>query len=265
MVLAMHLQPTRSRWKPGALWRAGLLAASCRCNTRPGLHAAASPPGTPAFGGLQVSVIGGGPSTQPGGRLVVLLHGWGAPGDDLVALGRLYAGPRTRVVVPAGPLPHAFGGRAWWDLDLDRLQRRDRSLMTDVPDGLPAARTKVQALLTDLRARFRPELLVLGGFSQGGMLAMDVALAADPPVDRVAVLSGALIAEPVWRQHMERGPAIPVLLSHGRQDGVLPFAAGEALKALLDAHHYPVTWLPFTGEHEIPQPVVAALGEFINR
>jgi phospholipase/carboxylesterase len=265
----MHLQTTKGigkgTWGPSALWCAGLLAASCRGNARPGLHAAPAAPAAPAFGGLQVEIMGGGPETQPGGRVVVLLHGWGAPGTDLVPLGRLYAGPRTRVVIPAAPLPHPFGGRAWWDLDLERLQRRDHALMSDIPDGLPAARARVQGLLADLRARYRPDALILGGFSQGGMLAMDVALAANPAVDRVAVLSGALIAEPLWRKEMERGPALPVLLTHGRHDGVLPFAASEALKALLDAHHFPVTWLPFDGDHEIPAPVIAALGDFINR
>jgi phospholipase/carboxylesterase len=262
----MQLQSTKLR--PGALWCAGLstlLGASCRSHRPTQQAAAAPPPAAVAFGGLEVSVLGGGPQTQPGGKILVLLHGWGASGDDLVPLGRLYAGPRTRVIIPAGPLPHPYGGRAWWDLDLDRLSRRDAALMEEIPAGLAAARAKVSALLADVRARFRPEVLILGGFSQGGMLAMDVALAAHPAVDRVAVMSGALIAAPVWRERMQAVAPFPVLLSHGRRDGVLPFPASTALKALLDEHHFPVTWLPFDGDHEIPQPVVAALGDFVNR
>jgi phospholipase/carboxylesterase len=220
-------------------------------------------------GGLDVQVIGG-PATGPSQRVVVLLHGWGAPGDDLVPIAHQLAGPDTRVVVPAAPLPHPGGGRAWWPLDLAGRQRlyaegKLDQIAAELPEGLADARARVQALLTDVRARYQPKMLILAGYSQGGMLAMDVALASDPPVDRVAVLSGTLIAEPLWREKMAR-PARPlVFLSHGRQDPVLPFVMSERLKALLEEHRFPVTWLPYQGGHEIPPVVLEGLRAFVAR
>ena len=53
------------------------------------------------------------------------------------------------------------------------------------------------------------------------------------------------------------------LLSHGRQDPVVPFASGTRAKELLDEHGYPVTWRPFDGGHEIPPPVLAEVERFL--
>jgi phospholipase/carboxylesterase len=53
------------------------------------------------------------------------------------------------------------------------------------------------------------------------------------------------------------------LLSHGRRDPVLPFAAGSRAKDLLEQHGFPVTWRPFEGGHEIPGPVLADVDGFL--
>jgi phospholipase/carboxylesterase len=239
------------------------LALGAACRTTPSNGGKSSP----RWGGLEVQVMGG-PASGPTPRVVVLLHGWGAPGDDLVPLGRILARPDTKFVVPAAPLPHAGGGRAWWHLDLERRQQafaQGSTIADEIPEGLAAARTHVQGLLREVRTRYQPQVLILAGFSQGGMLAMDVALAADPPVDRVAVLSGTLLAESLWRERMARPTKPAVFLTHGRQDGVLPFAGSERLKALLEEHGFSVTWLAFEGGHEIPDPVLDGLRAFVAR
>src|SRR5262245_56512134 len=115
----------------------------------------------------------------------VRLHGFGAPGDDLVPLaGALDV--LMRFVFPAAPLELSglYGdSRAWWLFDLEQLEEelrrgtpRDRS--DEVPEGLPAARTQLTRLLDQLQARYSipDDRLVIGGFSQGAMLALDVAL-----------------------------------------------------------------------------------------
>jgi phospholipase/carboxylesterase len=237
-----------------------LAVATCRPNASPAAD----------WGGLEVQVVTGMAEKEPGGTAVVLLHGWGADGDDLVPLAHELRGPRIRVIVPAAPLPHPHGGRMWWALDLDRRRQaiargQERQLATEVPPGLAPARAKVQALLRQVRERFRPQVLVLAGFSQGGMLATDVALAADPPVDKLASLSGTFIAEPVWRERMKqirRKPAM--LLSHGREDALLPFAASERLRQVLVDAGFDVAWVPFAGGHAIPREVIARLRTFLQ-
>src|SRR5262245_39885945 len=96
----------------------------------------------------------GGPDREGGGAgpILILMHGFGAPGDDLVSLWRVLDVPRTtRFLFPAGPLalPFGFGdARAWWMIDIARIQElvlggRVRGLSTEVPEGLDQARASI--------------------------------------------------------------------------------------------------------------------------
>ena len=94
--------------------------------------------------------------------MVVLLHGFGASGDDLVPLWpALQVSREVRFVFPEAPLaPRELGGgRAWWPIDLVALQverargqRSDRSQQE--PEGLQAAREHLIALSTVLKRRW---------------------------------------------------------------------------------------------------------------
>lgn len=214
-----------------------------------------------------MKVIGDMPEKAQGGQAVVLLHGWGAPADDLVPLAEALRQPRTRFFLPAAPLPHVGGGRAWWHLDAtDRpAHAHDDEPPTAPPHpALLAARTLVQGVLADIRAKHRPDRVVLGGFSQGAMLSIDVALAPGSTVDRIAVLSGAFLADSLVGLRAPRAVKPPVFVSHGRQDDILSFSAAERIRDLLSKHGFPLTWLPFDGGHDIPPSVVRALADFLR-
>jgi phospholipase/carboxylesterase len=228
------------------------------------------------LGSLDV-VLAGGSDREGGGDgpVVVLLHGFGAPGEDLVSLFRvLEVPPGTRFVFPAAVLSLAsegYGpGRAWWRIDMAALQRGDvRRLTTDVPAGLEEARAAVDALLDEIETAWNvpPSRLVLGGFSQGAMLSLDVALRRTSPPRGVALLSGSLIAEQEWRTLLAapvQGPARAIFQSHGSLDPILPFPVAEALRDILRGAGAEVTWCPFRGGHEIPPPVLDGLGRFIT-
>src|SRR5579871_1909463 len=133
------------------------------------------------MGGLDV-VIAGGTDREGGGDgpVVILLHGFGAPGEDLAPLWRVLDVPREmRFVFPSAPLalPGFAGGRAWWLIDLERIQElmtgargHDDERAREVPDGLAEARAKIDALVDETAARLGARKVVLGGFSQGAML-----------------------------------------------------------------------------------------------
>jgi phospholipase/carboxylesterase len=95
------------------------------------------------------------------------------------------------------------------------------------------------------------------------MLALDVALCAAPPVDRVAALSGVMLADSLPALKAPRSTRPPVFVSHGRQDPVLAYQGGEKAKDLLERHGYQVTFHPFAGGHAIPEEVVEALRAFL--
>jgi phospholipase/carboxylesterase len=141
------------------------------------------------IGDLDV-VLTGGTDREGGGDgpVVVLLHGFGAPGEDLVGLWRvLRVPPETRFVFPAALLSLAsegYGpGRAWWRIDMAAIQRGEPRLVTEVPNGLAEARGAVNAVLDQIEQGWKvpSSRIVLGGFSQGAMLSLDVGGAPPPP------------------------------------------------------------------------------------
>jgi phospholipase/carboxylesterase len=226
-------------------------------------------------------VLAGGIDREGGGDgpMLVLMHGFGAPGDDLLPLGRQLAVDKSvRFAFPAAPhllemgLPPEQSGRAWWYIDMVELQRavmqRDYAALTGrVPDGLSEARAQVLRLLDELERDYGAARgkLVLGGFSQGAMLATDVTLHAERPPAGLAILSGSLIAKGEWLPRMKARAGSPVLQSHGRADPVLGYDIAEALrKELVDAG-LDVEFVAFSGGHGIPDGALGGLSRLIKR
>lgn len=214
------------------------------------------------FGGLQFATGGDLAEHEHGGTTVVLLHGFGASADDLIALARDLARPRTRYIVPAGPVELPNGGRAWWPMRGHPTYTAEQVLVAP-SEKVAAARSAVQGLLRTIAERFVPEATLLVGFSQGAMLALDVALMPRVLVARVAVLSGALLGDAATRVALPRRRAPSVFVSHGRQDPILRFEGAQHLVDVLHEAHVPVTFRPFDGGHEIPQDAVPDLKAFL--
>jgi phospholipase/carboxylesterase len=217
---------------------------------------------------LTVRAVGSGD-----GPAILLCHGFGAPGDDLVSLARAVdAGPGVRWFFPAAPHAPASlgGGRAWWMIDIERriqlmMRGRGAELRAETPPGLAEARAAVEGTIAALERDHgvRREKLVIGGFSQGAMVTTEVALAAETPFAGLAILSGTLLSEERWTAAAKaRGGSLHVMQSHGTRDPLLPFADAEMLKALLDAGGASVDWVPHGGQHEIPRVVLERLGAF---
>jgi phospholipase/carboxylesterase len=204
---------------------------------------------------------------------VVLMHGFGAPGDDLVPLGQqLAVGPHVRFAFPEAPIELGPGCRAWWRVDLDQLQRALASsdptpLVRGLSSGVAEARATAIGMLDEMQLRLdaAPERLLLGGFSQGAMLACEIALHDPRPLAGLALLSGTMLAESDWERLMPERAGLRVLLSHGQHDPLLPFAVAERLRDAFIAAGLDVTWLPFEGGHGISLPVLDALGRYLDR
>ncbi|HSD90321.1 MAG TPA: dienelactone hydrolase family protein [Kofleriaceae bacterium] len=219
--------------------------------------------------GLTTRVVGDGPVTA------ILMHGFGAPGDDLVGLAEYIPAPGVRFVFPAAP--HELGGlygdsRAWWHLDLARLEQdlrtgaiRDRR--GEVPEGLTDARAKVTSVIGEVKARWGVDdsKLVLGGFSQGAMLALDVALHREVAPAGLLLMSGTLIAETEWEPHFAKLAGVPVLQSHGRSDALLPYSIAEMLRDRLLAAGAKVDFISFPGGHEIPPTVLTEAAKLLRQ
>ena len=166
--------------------------------------------------------------------LVVFLHGYGADGADLLGLADALAPqlPDTRFVAPDAPdrVSGAASGRQWFP-----IPRFDGSTEAQAAAGLAAAAAELNGFLDQQLAAdgLGPEALALVGFSQGAMMALHVAPRRGVAMAAVVAISGRLIRPDLLADEAKVKP--PVLIVHGDQDPVVPFAemskAGNALIA----------------------------------
>lgn len=229
------------------------------------------------LGSLTCQVFAESEPGKPEGA-VVLCHGFGAPGDDLVSLyGELvHMKPdlaRQRFIFPEAPLSLGPGSRAWWMIDfegLERVQRGDAGALREFrkvePQGMAAARTALRKLVDEVCAQTKLPIskIALGGFSQGAMLATDVTLRLEEAPRALAILSGTLLLEDVWRQKAKARAGLRVLQSHGVDDPLLGFNTAEALRDLLIEAGLKVDFLPFRGGHSIPMNVLEKLSSLLQ-
>jgi phospholipase/carboxylesterase len=182
-----------------------------------------------------------GPRLEPRGRfpsaLVVLLHGYGANGDDLIALGDGWQQwlPDAAFVAPNAPqtIPGMHGALQWFALTL-----RDPG---EYLRGVTAAQPALDRFLDAELARYRlaPSRLVLVGFSQGTMMALHVGLRRPAAPAGIVGYSG-LLAGPDRLGEATARP--PVLLIHGEADDLIPVEALHAGREALASAGVPVEW-----------------------
>lgn len=231
------------------------------------------------MGKLRVHVRGGADRQGGGnGPALLLCHGFGAPGNDLVSLARVVdAGRDVRWFFPEAPVEVAVGpgmyGRAWWDIGMDQLMMNlmrgdiDAAMkrLDEVPAGLAGAKAALASTIEVLEKDhgITRDRLVIGGFSQGAMLATETFVSSTEPFAGLVVLSGTRLGADMWSEGLARhGANLHALVTHGRRDPLLPFGRAEVLRDMMKQAGAHVTWVPHGGAHEIPAVCLDALGAF---
>lgn len=180
--------------------------------------------------GLEALVLG--PLTQAK-SLLVMLHGYGADAQDLMHLAHMLLAGREQQVAAISlqapeRLPPPHPGRQWFALPDLKPQTLDA--------GVAKARPLVSEALKRLwsMSGVRAEQTLLLGFSQGGMIALEVGLRMPQPLGQLVCLSGLLAGcERLAKEKAGQTP--PVLMVHGEADGVVPFAAMQSSAQVLTA------------------------------
>jgi|SRR5579875_1013087 phospholipase/carboxylesterase len=206
--------------------------------------------------GLTLAPLSGGKPLS----IVVLLHGVAAYGHDLRDLARAWQEflPEAEFIAPDAPFPcdYAPFGRQWFSLQ-DRAPEkllaglRKASLILDAFfDGLLASRG-----LNDSR-------LALAGFSQGAAAALFAGLTRRKQLAGIVAFSGALPESASFQKEIISKP--PVLLVHGEEDNVVPFASMASAKGVLEAAGVKVRAVARPGlGHAIDEAGIALGGNFL--
>ena len=196
------------------------------------------------------------------GPVVVLLHGYASGPEHLVGMAERTDLPSgTHFVFPRGPRPvEGVDGSAWWPLPRDLSTLRDRR----VPE-MDDARARVIALLDHLRTRYPTRPLVLGGFSQGAMVSLDVALHDRRPIAGLALMSGTVVDEAATGALLDTRRGQRVYVSHGTRDDVLPYDDDARLVSEMREHGLDVEFSTFDGGHVMTDQIATDVAALIRR
>lgn len=213
--------------------------------------------------------------------IVLLCHGFGAPGTDLVPLAdEILADSqidkeKILFVFPAAPMTldsfGGFEGRAWWLINMQALADMAGTndftqLRQSVPPGIIDAREMLNETIAEIFELTSTDYsqLIIGGFSQGAMLTAETVLTSSENPACLIQMSGTMICEQQWKEKIKSHAGLKVLQSHGKIDPVLPYEAAEWLKELFEQNECQVDFLPFMGPHTIPMPVLVKIRELIE-
>lgn len=161
--------------------------------------------------------------------LVVLLHGLGADGNDLIGLAPVWAPhlPHVEFVSPHAPFPCDMApfGRQWFSLQV----RTEEVMLEGVRSATPILQNFLAGELE--RTGLKADRLALVGFSQGTMMSLHVAPRLKEPPAGVLGYSGALVGGQLLQDELVGKP--PVSLIHGTADEIVPHGAMGAAETAL--------------------------------
>lgn len=201
-----------------------------------------------------------------------IFHGYGADCEDLRSLAAaLKTGKKTHWIFPNGPLSVPIGpgwhGSAWWNIDFSRFERPDDFSWTqEEPKDLSRLREEILTWIQKTEPDWNK--VILGGFSQGSMLALDLFLHAPQTPHGLLLFSSALINKANWSAkaalRAQSGPVPRFFQSHGTADGILPVKVASQLETLLTQSGWKGSLMQFPGSHEIPRNVIDKANQYLQ-
>jgi len=197
------------------------------------------------------------PARGPATHLVVLVHGYGADGQDLLGLANHWQGllPTVAFAAPNAPTPVSGSPGYQW-FPISRIDPHE------MKKGVEAAGPVLDDYLDGELARLGlpPERLALVGFSQGTMLSLHVGLRRKVRPAAIVGFSGLLAGPP------PEGDIPPILLTHGDSDQVIPPQAMFLAASQLGLAGAAVQWHLARGMgHGIDPDGLAMAGQFLSQ
>lgn len=203
---------------------------------------------------------------------IVFFHGYGADAADLMPLvDMMNVSADATWIFPEAPMEviiaPGFYGRAWFQIDSRRLENSMKNgepldMSNSVPEGLTSVRKSAAQFYSEVRKKYKK--VIIGGFSQGAMLAIDIALNADKKPDGLVIMSGTLVNKKEWEKLVTSCTGLHFFQSHGKNDALLGFNYAENLYDMLTSGGMNGDFMSFNGGHEIPPKVIEKIDKYIT-
>lgn len=150
-------------------------------------------------------------------RVLLLLHGYGSNGEDMLNLGRTLALSETAIICPNGFDEMGFGGYQWFPLDNDDFE--SEKIIQQLTQKADRVVPEIQRLVAETCQQVHVPVnqVILGGFSQGGLMVLATAFKT-PGIEKVIGMSA--VPYDLKKAPVENCPKI--LLTHGQSDPVVP-------------------------------------------
>lgn len=207
---------------------------------------------------LSLSYVLSVPSGQPEEAvmpLVFVLHGRGADAHDLADIAPLidnnYRFMFPNAPEPFEPAPGFTFGYTWFDgfpPDRDSLVRSRELLLRFIDEALARYPTP-------------PGKVILSGFSQGGLMSLDVGFRTRQELAGIVVMSGGLYEDDL----PPFSPEIPVLMVHGTEDDMIPVLAARRARRVLEQHGLRPEYHEFAMGHYVTPESMAVVKDFMRR
>ncbi len=174
---------------------------------------------------------------------LVLMHGYGSNEDDMTSFAKALP-EELLVVCPRAPLTLSTGRYSWYPLEKNGKER-----IYDITEVLSSSKKLGDYILQLIhKNKVHPDKIMLGGFSQGGIMTLTVALTQPDLITAALCLSGQLLPELSNRIAKDRSlQQVKYFISHGTEDTVLPISNMKETAAMLESkgiqvesHWYPV-------------------------
>jgi len=206
---------------------------------------------------------------SPATACVIWMHGLGADGNDFVPIVpelNLPTGHGVRFVFPNAPtMPVTINGgyvmRAWYDILSAELDKRaDES-------GVRRSQALIEELIADQRSKgIAADRILLAGFSQGGVIALQTGLRHPEKLAGIMALSTYLAcADSLGVEASAANRQIPLFMVHGSMDPVIPVALAKLSKARLETHGYKVEWHEYGMPHSVCAEEIDDIAAFLKR
>ncbi len=187
-------------------------------------------------------------------KIMILMHGFGASMYDLLNLAPSINHNDFIYVFPNAPLEIELGfnqtGYAWFPIESQNYQESSKLLHKTIDEAL---------------SMFNSNQIYIGGFSQGGMMAIHSGLFSEKEYSGVIALSSKLINSNELKIQKNKPNNTKLFISHGRFDSIIDIQEGISMKNILKELGFKITFNEYEMAHEISAQVIKDLSDWISK